>query len=383
MLVSITTAWAHIDPPGATQSGAGQRIGLFTDSTCTTPLETSILNCQTIYVRATLVWTGGVGSSFEQGAWVLKSNNGVDPAAQFADLVAAQGGPVPCVADPATSTNDPFLPGGRGLCAGKAREFASQCVPYTPTADDIAQGGTTIQALWGNANSANPGTGYTHRSANDNSGASATASEFVPITSCPVNDCNVGCVLTNGVPACTFAADSTACTSTPDIPGDCRTPGCEQGVCIATHIPEPDSTACTTVQDIPGDCRTPGCEAGVCVATHVFEPDSTACTTTADIPGDCKTPGCEAGTCVAAHIPEPDSTVCTTTPDIPGDCRTPGCEAGICVATHLPEPDSTVCTTATDIPGDCRTPGCEAGVCVSTHLPEPDSTACTTTADIP
>jgi len=376
-VVAGTTAWAHIDPPGASQSGAGQRIGLFTDSTCSTSLPGPILSCQTIYVRTTLVWTGGVGSSFEQGAWTLQSNNGVDPPNTFADLIAAQGGPVPCVANPATSTNDPSLPGGRGLCAGKASEFASQCVPYTPTAGDIAQGGATIEALWGNANPSNAGTGYTHRSTNDNAGASATASEFVPITSCPLDQCNVGCVVTAGVAACTFAPDSTACDSTPDIPGDCRTPGCESGVCVATHIPEPDSTACTTVADIPGDCKTPGCESGVCVAAHIPEPDSTACTTVADIPGDCKTPGCESGVCVAAHIPEPDSTVCTTTPDIPGDCRTPGCEAGVCVATHLPEPDSTVCTTAPDLPGDCKTPGCEAGVCVSAHIPEPDSTVCT------
>ena len=331
-VVAGTTAWAHIDPPGASQSGAGQRIGLFTDSTCSTSLPGPILSCQTIYVRTTLVWTGGVGSSFEQGAWTLQSNNGVDPPNTFADLIAAQGGPVPCVANPATSTNDPSLPGGRGLCAGKASEFASQCVPYTPTAGDIAQGGATIEALWGNANPSNAGTGYTHRSTNDNAGASATASEFVPITSCPLDQCNVGCVVTAGVAACTFAPDSTACDSTPDIPGDCRTPGCESGVCVATHIPEPDSTACTSTPDIPGDCRTPGCESGVCVATHIPEPDSTACTTTADIPGDCKTPGCESGVCVATHINEPDSTPCTDTGNA---CFNAGCEAGSCSQTHV------------------------------------------------
>src|SRR5262249_8347083 len=152
----------------------------------------------------------GDGSSFEQGAWALRSNNGIDPPAQFADLVAAQGGPVPCIANPVTSTNDPLLPGGRGLCAGKASEFASPWVAYTPTAGDVAQGGATIQALWGNANSGSPGTGYTHRATSDNAGASATASEFVQITSCPVDQCNVGCVVTAGVPACTFAPDSTA-----------------------------------------------------------------------------------------------------------------------------------------------------------------------------
>jgi hypothetical protein len=311
------------------------------------------------------------------------SDNGATAPVQVADFIAAQGGPVPCVADPATSTNDVNLPGGRGSCAGKASEFASQCVPYTPTASDIAQGGTTIEALWGNANPGNPGTGFTHRSTNDNAGASATASEFLGISTCPVNECNVGCVATAGTAACTFAPDSTVCTSTPDIPGDCRTPGCEQGVCVATHVSEPDSTVCTTTADIPGDCRTPGCEAGACVATHIIQPDSTVCTTTADIPGDCRTPGCEAGACVAAHIPEPDSTVCTTATDIPGDCRTPGCEAGSCVATHIPEPDSTVCTSTPDIPGDCRTPGCEAGACVATHISQPDSTVCTTATDIP
>jgi hypothetical protein len=208
---------------------------------------------------------------------------------------------------------------------------------------------------------------------------STACGEDADPTDCTTPGCEAGfCVQGHN-----DVADSTACSSTADIPGDCGTPGCEAGVCVAAHNDVADSTACTSVTDIPGDCGTPGCEAGVCVATHNDVADSTPCTSTADIPGDCGTPGCEAGVCVATHNDEADSTPCTSTADIPGDCGTPGCEAGVCVATHNDEADSTPCTSTADIEGDCGTPGCEAGVCVATHNDVADSTACTTTADIP
>ena len=172
-------------------------------------------------------------------------------------------------------------------------------------------------------------------------------------------------------------ADSTACAD--NTPGDCKTAGCESGVCVQTHANVSDSTACTSVDDIAGDCGTPGCESGVCVANHVHVPDSTACSVgVTGTPNECSTPGCESGVCVATHIPKSDSTPCTDT--VAGDCKTAGCEGGVCVQTHANVADSTACSVGvTGTPNECATPGCESGVCVASHVNKADSTVCTDT----
>ena len=226
-----------------------------------------------------------------------------------------------------------------------------------------------------------------------------------PDTECVTNACvaGTGCVATNkadstpcadntpgdcktagceaGVCVQTHAnvSDSTACTSTPDVAGDCGTPGCEAGVCVANHIHVADSTACSVgVTGTPNECSTPGCESGVCVATHIPKSDSTPCTDST--PGDCKTAGCEGGVCVQTHGNVADSTACSSTPDVAGDCGTPGCESGVCVATHIPVSDSTPCSVGvTGTPNECKTPGCESGVCVAAHINKADSTSCTDT----
>jgi len=194
---------------------------------------------------------------------------------------------------------------------------------------------------------------------------------------CKTAGCESGvCVQTHG-----NVADSTACTSTSDVAGDCGTPGCEAGVCVADHVPVADSTACSVgVTGTPDECKTPGCESGVCVAAHIPKADSTACTDTT--PGDCKTAGCESGACVQTHVNKADSTVCTSTADVAGDCGTPGCESGVCVADHVPVSDSTPCSVGvTGTPNECKTPGCESGVCVAAHNNKADSTICTDTDD--
>lgn len=128
-----------------------------------------------------------------------------------------------------------------------------------------------------------------------------------------------------------------------------------------------DSTTCTDTTT--GDCKTAGCEAGVCVQTHANVADSTACTSTPDVEGDCGTPGCEAGVCVANHIPVSDSTPCSVgVTGSPDECKTPGCESGVCVAAHINKADSTACTDSTP---ECGfTAGCEAGSCVQNHAPQ-------------
>jgi hypothetical protein len=205
--------------------------------------------------------------------------------------------------------------------------------------------------------------------------ADSTACTDTTSGDCKTAGCESGvCVQTHG-----NVADSTACTSTPDVAGDCGTPGCESGVCVATHIPVADSTACSVgVTGTPSECATPGCESGVCVATHIPKSDSTACTDTT--PGDCKTAGCESGICVQTHGNVADSTTCTSTSDVAGDCGTPGCESGVCVANHVSVSDSTPCSVGiTGTPDECKTPGCESGVCVAAHIDKADSTACTDT----
>lgn len=198
-------------------------------------------------------------------------------------------------------------------------------------------------------------------------GGQGGTSENFPIVCSQPTECQLSNVCNSDTNQCvvTNKDDSTTC-GTDGTPGDCKTPGCESGVCVQAHNNVADSTACTSTDDIAGDCGTPGCESGVCVATHNNVADSTACTTTADITGDCGTPGCESGVCIATHNNVADSTPCTTTDDIAGDCRTPGCESGACVATHSNEADSTPCT---DTDGQaCTTAGCEAGSCVQTHV---------------
>jgi hypothetical protein len=204
-------------------------------------------------------------------------------------------------------------------------------------------------------------------SPNVTGGAQGSTSESFPIVCAQPTECQLSNVCNPATNQCvvTNKDDSTTC-GTDGTPGDCKTPGCESGVCVQAHSNVADSTACTSTDDIAGDCGTPGCESGVCVATHNNVADSTACTTTADITGDCGTPGCESGVCVATHNNVADSTPCTTTDDIAGDCRTPGCESGACVATHSNEADSTPCTETDGIA--CTTAGCEAGSCVQTHI---------------
>jgi hypothetical protein len=190
---------------------------------------------------------------------------------------------------------------------------------------------------------------------------------------CKTAGCESGvCVQTHG-----NVGDSTVCTSTSDVAGDCGTPGCESGVCVADHVPVGDSTACTTFTGTPDECKLAGCEGRVCVANHANKGDSTSCTDST--PGDCKTAGCESGVCSQTHGNVGDSTACTSTSDVTGDCGTPGCEAGACVADHVPIGDSTPCTTFSGTPDECKTPGCEARVCVANHANKSDSTTCTDT----
>jgi hypothetical protein len=120
-----------------------------------------------------------------------------------------------------------------------------------------------------------------------------------------------------------IVGDSTPC---PDTDNDqCTTAGCEAGTCVQTHQvvscdpadtecsnpdtcnpangqcqpnDEPDSTPCGDTDG--NECTTAGCENAVCVQTHVLDPDSTPCT---DTDGNvCTTAGCENTVCVQTHV---------------------------------------------------------------------------------
>jgi hypothetical protein len=79
---------------------------------------------------------------------------------------------------------------------------------------------------------------------------------------------------------------------------------------VADHVPVSDSTPCSVgVTGTPDECKTPGCEAGVCVAAHINKADSTACTDTTPECGS--TAGCEAGSCVQDHAPQACGQGCT------------------------------------------------------------------------
>jgi len=282
------------------------------------------------------------------------------------DLISNAGSPPP-LRNPAAGSLQIIAVSGSTTCTvggslpcdlltkGSSVTFASG--GYNPTAADLAnnggiledQGNSQVQDLC-NA----PGTaGCSTAPQNIQFGASTTLVS--------------GCSVVN-------KADSTACTDS--TPGDCKTAGCEAGVCVQTHTNLADSTACTSTPDIAGDCGTPGCEAGVCVAAHIPVPDSTACTSTPDIAGDCGTPGCESGVCVANHVLVSDSTPCSVgVTGSPDECKTPGCESGVCVAAHINKADSTACADTTP---ECGfTAGCEAGSCVQDHAPQACGQGCT------
>jgi hypothetical protein len=77
---------------------------------------------------------------------------------------------------------------------------------------------------------------------------------------------------------------------------------CNAGVCVP-GIQEPDGTQCTDTPDIPGDCRIPGCYTGVCVPGQIPETPGTACgdpsDTACDNPDSCD----GAGDCQSNYEP--------------------------------------------------------------------------------
>lgn len=202
--------------------------------------------------------------------------------------------------------------------------------------------------------------------------------------------------------------DSTPCSDTDG--NACTHAGCEQGICVQTHIPTvcvPDDNECTNdlecdpatglcphppkedstpCTDSDGNaCTMAGCDAGVCNQDHVVTncpPSDNECVTN---------PGCNPETGACDHPPKPDSTPCT---DSDNDlCTMAGCDAGVCNQSHVetncppdtnpctmdpacnpqtgmcehpPEPDSTPCPDTDNLA--CTTAGCEMGTCVQMHI---------------
>src|SRR2546426_1112628 len=127
-----------------------------------------------------------------------------------------------------------------------------------------------------------------------------------------------------GVTPCPASTQCRTSLCDPTLQGTGADAG-RMGLCTTT--PVTDSTPCTTdnagnpVTAIPGSCKTPGCEAGVCVQAHINVTDSTPCTDTDN--NLCTTAGCEGGVCVQTHVQTPPcaNPVCQVCNPSTGQCE--------------------------------------------------------------
>jgi hypothetical protein len=366
----VPAAWAHTDPPGSTLTGVGISFGVFSDATCTTSVVGQpILECQTVYLRSTLQWQGGMNAAFEAGRWRINA-----AGAEYVDL-----GAVPCIGgtfdDPNSAANN-----GRGLCAGAPINITSACVAYTPTAADIAAGSVQFNVLFGDLNPGNPDTAFAHLGVNDLAGVSVSSGQILTIDRCdaPETACLDAEFCDPGPPAACVQnpkALSTAC----ELDGDlCTVDHCDGlGVCVQESL----------VQCGPGDqCFGEQCNPATGSCDQINEPLSTECELDGSL---CTNDHCDgAGVCVQESTVQcPDAEECRDFECNPG---TGECDANDFELSTSCETDSDLCTTqhcdgsGTCIvesetqcaTGDCFTEECNPGTgeCDRTCVPgDPES----------
>jgi len=361
----VPAAWAHTDPVGSQLTGVGISFGIFSDATCTTSVVGQpILECQTVYLRSTLQWQGGLNAGFEAGRWRINA-----AGVEYVDL-----GAVPCIGgtfdDPNSAANN-----GRGLCAGAPMGITSACVAYTPTPADVTAGFVTFNVLYGDLNPGNPDTAFAHLGVGDLAGASASSGQLLKIETCdaPETACLDAEFCDPGPPAACVQNPKPLSTSC-ELDGDlCTVDHCDGlGACVQQSL----------VQCGPGDqCFSEACNPanGMCEQTN--DPLSTECELDGDL---CTNDHCDgAGACVqesTVQCPDPEecrdfecnpgtgecdandfelSTSCETDSDL---CTTQHCDgSGSCVVES-----ETQCAT-----GDCFTEECNPGTgeCDRTCVP--------------
>ena len=326
MLVSVQTAWAHVDPTGATGSGVSISLTAFRNDGVTPVLPGHIFQCETIIYRATLAYAGTVNGvvngAIEGGTLTITT-----PDAVAHDVTPAGG--IPCLGG---TFNDPNH--STGQCFGAPTAINSNTVSYTGSACVATASASVTYA-----------NGIAHIAVDDLTGVGATTPLNITVDCCPSdnNACN-GLEFCNPAKTYSVSGGTNNALGTcdvgpappPCVANACNTAACDPATGNCVQTPVADSTACTDTDS--NNCTAAGCEAGVCIQTHVTTP----CTPT----NECNTAACDAThTCV--QTPKSDSTVCADTDGNP--CTTAGCEAGACIQTHV-----TATTCGVEI---CRTPG--------------------------
>jgi hypothetical protein len=326
VLATARGASAHQFPAGCSGSGISISIMAFFADGVTSAVGVPASECETLVYKASIGYAAAPpgNCAFQDGHLIVTTPDGVEHDVTPMGGINVAGNPLSPV-DPGPINGTP--------------------VTYVVSPADVV-GGQVIASVSYNQ-SVNFPKGISHTGVMDgvgfNNGGSSVPVDVAP---CPTTFCAPNVCDPSATDPVNFPGRMGLCVAgTPPVcPGDdCNTGRCDTATDMCVKDPVQDSTVCDSdaqgnpVVDNPGDCVHPGCEAGVCVPDHIPDPDSTTCTTVPDQPNDCVHPGCEAGVCVPNHITDPDSTVCG--PDLdPTDAICPGCEGGVCIQDHIPCP---------------------------------------------
>ena len=297
MFATSGVAIAHNDPGAPTSTGITASITLFLADGTTPALPAAPLTeCESIFIQATLSWAGGSNAAFEGGTWTITIPDG-SGGTTAVDVTPVAG--VPCIGDPANSTDDPNLPGGRGLCAGTPGTISSVLVPYTVSPADID--------VNGKVNFRTDLTGaFAHIGTNDTSGVNAGTPIPIDVELCSDGDfCNG---LETCDPALVFG------------PLDSRL-----GQCVPGEAPCVDDLFCAdvTCNEETDQCDTTDTSSTVC-------PDDLFCS---DVTCNEATDACDTTDHSATTCPDTQCTVCDEETNACEDngecnnvatCRTPG-----------------------------------------------------------
>jgi hypothetical protein len=285
-------ASAHQEPPGCNGSGIAISIFAFFADGVTPAVGVNATECETLVFKAAIGYASQPpgNCAFQDGHLLIRTPDGVQH-----DVTPPGGIDV---------AGAPLSPGSPGPIVGLP-------VTYVVNPNDVILGQVIARTSYNQDPNFSLGISHTGPGANDSVGFNNGGSSIgVSIAPCPDTFCAPG----SCDPAATspqFPGRQGLCVldAPPVCPGDdCNTGSCDTQTQACVRTPVNDSTVCDSdangnpVPDPAGDCVHPGCEAGVCVASHVVDPDSTVCTDIDPADGVCA--GCEAGVCVQTHVPD-------------------------------------------------------------------------------
>jgi len=354
-LLTASSAIAHDDPPGCTQTGPAIIISVFR-SNGTTGVSGSVSECENIFYRAKLQKAEPDNNdicAFSGGTLSLTTPDGV---------VHSISASVPCIGGT----------GGEG-CDPTVDFIESTLIPYTVSTSDVVGGLITAAANYTG--------GVAHDSPNNTAGVGAFTPKSTPVVLCTDNDL---CTSDDCDPN---VAGSAACSHQAVVCNDnslCTTELCNPatGLCVFTPVNCNDNDLCTNDSCVPatgcvnapvvcndnnlctGDACNPA--TGLCTFTpNVNCNDNNLCTTDACVPATgactnidnvtptcddndaCNDDSCNPATGLCEHTNETvcnDNDVCTD-----DECNP---DTGLCVFTRDDTNDESCRNEAI-----CRTPG--------------------------